>query len=173
MFQEGPVPDRLMAGIDPEEFFARDARSAGRGCCSVRREDMSGDGGWVFRPDAVRSFRLRVMIASREFEELTEMSGRRLRDCCRPGDCLIGMIVRVVGPGMDGRFRVTYFDADREPSNHTVYETKDEALNAALREGFVSRIAARGPEPENFAQGGPVRGGIGGLSDVARGMFRA
>ena len=29
------------------------------------------------------------------------------------------------------------------------------------------------PRPENFAQGGPVRGGIGGLSDVARGMFRA
>ena len=81
-----------------------------------------------------------------------------------------------MGPGEDGRFRVTYFDADREPTNHTVYETKDEALNAALREGFVSRIAARGPSgsrPENFAQGGAIRGGIGSLSDMARGMYRA
>ena len=89
-----------------------------------------------------------------------------------------------MGPGEDGRFRVTYFDADREPTNHTVFETKDEALNAALREGFVSRSAARGPsgsEPENFAQGGAVmmrsgmpeqiHQGLGSLSEVARRMF--
>ena len=40
----------------------------------------------------------------------------------------------------------------------------------------IARIAARGPSgsrPENFAQGGAVRGGIGSLSDMARGMFRA
>jgi hypothetical protein len=40
----------------------------------------------------------------------------------------------------------------------------------------VARIAARGPSgsrPEGFAQGGAIRGGIGSLSGVARGMFRA
>lgn len=77
-----------------------------------------------------------------------------------------------MGPGEDGRFRVTYFDEDRQPTNHTVYETREEALNAALREGFDSRTAARGPEPEGFARGGAIYGGVGSLNGVARGMFR-
>jgi hypothetical protein len=204
MFQEGPVPDRLMAGIDPEEFLRAMRGRRDEAELQRRREDMIAGGipeAEVDRrlgisapdPDAVlaefSSARDAMLGASRDtpFEELTEISSRQAaaRDAAvaalsdAPTVRLFDRNDRavVVGPGMgpgeEGRFRVTYFDAGREPSNHTVYETKEEALGAALREGFDSRIAARGPEPENFAQGGPVRGGIGSLSDMARGMFRA
>jgi hypothetical protein len=53
------------------------------------------------------------------------------------------------------------------------YKNGGEMVEGPFSPDNIARIAARGPEPENFAQGGPVRGGIGGLSDVARGMFRA
>lgn len=54
-----------------------------------------------------------------------------------------------------------------------VYKNGGEMVEGPFAPNNLARIAARGPAPENFAQGGPVRGGIGGLSDVARGMFRA
>jgi hypothetical protein len=131
MFQEGPVPDRLMSGVDPLAAF-RAAREAMLGA----RRDMS-------------------------FEELQSLSGRQsaARDAAvaalseAPSVRLFDRNDRaaVVGPGMgpgeDGRFRVTYFDEDRRPTNHTVYETREEALGAALREGFDSRTADRGPDP--------------------------
>jgi hypothetical protein len=204
MFQEGPVPERLMAGIDPEEFLRamrgrRDAAELER-----RREDMIAGGipeaevdrrlGIAPRPadpDAVlsefASAREAMLGASRDmsFEELQALSGRQAqaRDAAvaalsdAPSVRLFDRNDRaaVVGPGMgpseEGRFRVTYFGSDRQPTNHTVYETKEEALSEALRGGFDSRTAARGPE--GFAQGGAVLGGIGSLNEVARGMFRA
>jgi hypothetical protein len=56
------------------------------------------------------------------------------------------------------------------------YKNGGEMVEGPFAPDNIARIAARGPsgsEPENFAQGGPVRGGIGSLSDMARGMFRA
>ena len=56
------------------------------------------------------------------------------------------------------------------------YKNGGEMVEGPFAPDNIARIAARGPSgsrPENFAQGGAIRGGIGGLSDVARGMFRA
>ena len=131
MNQPGQMPERVMSGVDPLSAF-RAAREAMLGA----RRDMS-------------------------FEELQALSGRQseARDAAvaalsdAPSVRLFDRNDRaaVVGPGMgpgeDGKFRVTYFNADREPTNHTVYETREEALNAALREGFDSRTAAPAPLP--------------------------
>jgi predicted GNAT family acetyltransferase len=53
--------------------------------------------------------------------------------------------------------------------------------NATLEDVFaeiddmssVNMVSPEMQRPENFAQGGAIRGGIGALSDVARGMYRA
>jgi hypothetical protein len=56
------------------------------------------------------------------------------------------------------------------------YKNGGEMVEGPFAPDNIARIAARGPSgsrPENFAQGGAIRGGIGSLSDMARGMFRA
>jgi len=126
MNQPGEMPERLMSGIDPLAAF-RAARDAMLGA----RSDMP-------------------------FEDLVDLSGRQAaaRDAVvstlseAPSVRLFNRDGRAVvvgegmGPGEDGKFRVTFFDADRRPTNHTVYETKEDALREALNAGYDSRTAA-------------------------------
>lgn len=53
-----------------------------------------------------------------------------------------------VSPGLSGeevgKFRLTFIDESRTPTNHVVYNTREEALEEALRAGFTQ---APGPRP--------------------------
>jgi hypothetical protein len=118
-----------------------------------------------------------MLGASRDmsFEELTELSSRSAaaRDAAvaalsdAPSVPLFHRDGRavVVGPGMgpgeEGKFRISYLTAERkrQPNNHVVYETKEEALSDALRGGFdlpTADPAAPVPEDFGFYQDNPA-----------------
>lgn len=108
---------------------------------------------------AFRAAREAVLGASNEtpFEDLVELSSRQSAARDAAVEALSGarnvrlfdsqgrgvVVGEGMGPGEDGKFRVTYFNADQRPTNHTVYDTREEALNAALQEGFTLPTAAR------------------------------
>jgi hypothetical protein len=173
MFQEGPMPETLYSNPRFDDII----RGIGRARDNARRAD-SPNPDLVPRtadPDVALSdfarARERMLGASNDlsFGELqglidAQAAARRGVVEALSGEPSVRLFNRndraaVVGPGMgpgeEGRFRVTYFDADRQPTNHTVFETKEEALGAALREGFDSRTAAPKPREFGFTRDNP------------------
>jgi hypothetical protein len=163
--QPGPMPETLYSNPRFEDII----RGIGRARDNARRAD-SPNPDLVPRtadPDVALSdfarARERMLGASNDlsFGELqglidAQAAARRGVVEALSGEPSVRLFNRndravVVGPGMGpgekGRFRISYFDEDRQPINHMVYETKEEALNAALREGFDSRTAAPAPLP--------------------------
>jgi hypothetical protein len=126
MNQPGEMPERLMSGIDPLAAF-RAAREAMLGA----RSDMPFE-------DLVDLSSQQAAARDAVVSTLSEAPSVRLFN--RDGRAVV--VGEGMGPGEDGKFRVTFFDADRRPTNHTVYETKEEALREALNAGYDSRTAA-------------------------------
>jgi hypothetical protein len=112
--------------------------------------------------DDLRRSREAMLSASNEtpFDELVRMSAEAAEARKRAVEALSTSEggVRLINPSNDrgvavtpglsgeevGKFRLTFIDESRTPTNHVVYNTREEALEAALGAGFTQTL---GPRP--------------------------
>jgi hypothetical protein len=112
--------------------------------------------------DDLRRSREAMLSASNEtpFDELVRMSAEAAEARKRAVEALSTSEggVRLMNPSNDrgvavtpglsgeevGKFRLTFIDESRTPTNHVVYNTREEALEAALGAGFTQTL---GPRP--------------------------
>jgi hypothetical protein len=112
--------------------------------------------------DDLRRSREAMLSASNEtpFDELVRMSTEAAEARKRAVEALSTSEggVRLINPSNDrgvavtpglsgeevGKFRLTFIDESRTPTNHVVYNTREEALEAALGAGFTQTL---GPRP--------------------------
>jgi hypothetical protein len=127
--------------------------------------------------DDLRRSREAMLSASNEtpFDELVRMSAEAAEARKRAVEALSASEggVRLINPSNDrgvavtpglsgeevGKFRLTFIDESRTPTNHVVYNTREEALEAALGAGFTQTLGPRPaalpdplPPPRNSAE---------------------
>jgi hypothetical protein len=128
--------------------------------------------------DDLRRSREAMLSASNEtpFDELVRMSTEAAEARKRAVEALSTSEggVRLMNPSNDrgvavtpglsgeevGKFRLTFIDESRTPTNHVVYNTREEALEAALGAGFTQtlgpRPAASTPDDFGYYQDNPA-----------------
>jgi soluble lytic murein transglycosylase-like protein len=127
--------------------------------------------------DDLRRSREAMLSASNEtpFDELVRMSAEAAEARKRAVEALSASEggVSLINPSNDrgvavtpglsgeevGKFRLTFIDESRTPTNHVVYNTREEALEAALGAGFTQTLGPRPaalpdplPPPRNSAE---------------------
>ena len=162
---------------DPNLLAAnRDETAGGLGVAASIGSDSGRDVAGAL--DDLRRSREAMLSASNEtpFDELVRMSTEAAEARKRAVEALSTSEggVRLMNPSNDrgvavtpglsgeevGKFRLTFIDESRTPTNHVVYNTREEALEAALGAGFTQtlgpRPAASTPDDFGYYQDNPA-----------------
>jgi hypothetical protein len=162
---------------DPNLLAAnRDETAGGLGVAASIGSDSGRDVAGAL--DDLRRSREAMLSASNEtpFDELVRMSAEAAEARKRAVEALSTSEggVRLMNPSNDrgvavtpglsgeevGKFRLTFIDESRTPTNHVVYNTREEALEAALGAGFTQtlgpRPAASTPDDFGYYQDNPA-----------------